>query len=250
MKMSITKSILILAIAILAGTTAVSQAIDQLPPTSHVIAKMMEADAVRHSEMTGYTVLRRYIAVNKKRHAEMLVRVSCDGTGADHFSILSEKGSRAIRNHVFRKILREEAKVSRRGTRKSTLLTPANYMFQIMGEQAIGSGPAYVIAVSPKSISKYSIEGTIWVDASDYSIVRIEGQPARTPSFWVRSVQFVHTYRKVGRFWLASSTRTKSRIWIFGDSELTIQDFDYTLNTPADNATQADNELRQDEQQP
>jgi hypothetical protein len=200
---------------------------------------MMKADAVRHSEMMGYTVLRRYVAVNRKRRAEMLVRVSCDKTGADQFSILSEKGSRAIRNHVFRRILREEAKASRRGTRKTALLTPANYMFQIMGEQTIGSGPAYVIAVSPKSVNKYSIEGTIWVDASDYSIVRVEGQPARTPSFWVRSVQFVHTYQKVGKFWLASSTLTKSRIWIFGEAQLTIQDFNYTLAPPLDNATRA-----------
>jgi hypothetical protein len=28
--------------------------------------------------------------------------------------------------------------------------------------------------------------------------VRIEGQPAKTPSFWIKGVHFVHTYAKQG----------------------------------------------------
>jgi len=73
---------------------------------------------------------------------------------------------------------------------------------------------------------------------------RIEGQPARNPSFWIRSVHFVHTYEKVGPFWFASATRTKSEIRIFGSSELTIENSDYTLNPPIDHITEADRQAR------
>lgn len=250
MKLNIKKSLLTLAIAATAAMTTSAQTIDRLPPTSDVVAKMMKADAARKSQITDYTVLRRYVAVNKKRRAEMLVRVTCYRNGTEDFSLMSEQGSRSIRNHVFRKLLNEEVKASRRGTRKGALLTPSNYMFQIVDEQTIDSGPAYVIAVSPKSVNKYSIDGKIWVNANDYSIVRVEGRPVRTPSFWVRSVHFVHTYKKVGHFWLASSTRTDSKILVFGDSQLSIQNFDYTLDTPNDSAMQADVELHEDDQQP
>ncbi|HEV2728605.1 MAG TPA: hypothetical protein VGV15_01120 [Terriglobales bacterium] len=51
---------------------------------------------------------REYVAVNKKRRAEMLVHVNCDSTGAKQFTILSEGGSGSIRKHVFHKLLREE----------------------------------------------------------------------------------------------------------------------------------------------
>src|SRR4029077_6651800 len=93
-------------------------------------------------------------------------------------------------------------------------------------------GPAYVLSVTPKTANKYLIDGKIWVDANDYSIVRIEGQPAKTPSIWGVSFHFVHTYQKVGQFWFASSTHTTSEIRIFGESELTIENSGYTLIAP------------------
>jgi hypothetical protein len=191
---------------------------------------MMQLDAQRQSELTGYTATRHYVAVNKKRRADMLVQVSCDSNGAKQFSVVSEEGSGAIRKHLFQKLLSEETEASRRGTRNGTRLTPANYDFQIVGQETLETGLAYVLQVSPKTPSKYLIDGKIWVDANDYSIVRIEGQPARNPSFWVHDVHFVHTYQKVGQFWFASSTDTTSQVRIFGDSELTIENIDYKLN--------------------
>ncbi len=174
----------------------------------------------------------------------MLVRVSCDGSGAKQFSILSEEGSSSIRKHVFHKLLSEETEASRHGARNSSRLTPANYDFQVIGQETLETRPAYVLAVSPKTANKYLIDGKIWVDANDYSIVRIEGRPARNPSFWVRSVHFVHTYQKVGQFWFASSTHTTSEIRIFGDSELTIETSDYALNQRIDRPTEANDQAR------
>jgi len=244
MRLKFHSAFFILASVLSAVTIASSQTGDPLPSAEDVVAKMMQFDTQRQSELTEYTAMRRYMAVNKSRHAEMLVRVTCDSSGAKQFSILSEGGSSSIRKLVFHKLLSEETEASRHGTRNSTRLTPANYDFQFVGQEKLETGPAYVLAVSPKTANKYLIDGKIWVDANDYSIVRIEGQPARNPSFWVRKVHFVHTYEKVGAFWFASATRTKSEIRIFGNSELTIENSDYTLNPPIDSITEADRQGR------
>jgi len=211
-------------------TLASAQASGPLPSADAVVTKMMQFDAQRQSDLTGYAATRRYVAVNKTRRAEMVVHVECASDGAKQFTILSEEGSGSIRKHVFQKLLNEESEASRRGTRKGTRLIPANYDFQIVGHETLETGPAYVLEVSPKTPNKYLIRGKIWVDANDYSIVRIEGQPASNPSFWVRNVHFVHTYQRVGQFWFASSTDTTSQVRIFGDSELTIENTDYKLN--------------------
>jgi outer membrane lipoprotein-sorting protein len=243
MRLTLQRAFFTLAIILSAVTIASAQTGDLLPSAEAVVAKMMQFDGQRQSELTGYTATRHYAAVNKSRHAEMLVRVTCDSSGAKQFTILSEAGSGSIRKHVFHKLLSEETEASRRGTRTSTRLIPDNYNFQMVGQETIETGPAYLLSVVPKTQNKYLIDGKIWVDANDYSIVRIEGQPARNPSFWVRSVHFVHTYQKVGSFWFASSTHTTSEIRIFGDSELTIENSDYALNPPI-NHTEADRQAR------
>ena len=244
MKLTIKNAISTLAIVITAVTGASAQASDPLPSAEEVVTKMMQFDAQRQSEQTGYTAVRHYAAVNKKRHAEMVVRVSCDSSGAKEFTIVSEEGSGSIRKHVFHKLLSEETEASRRGTRTSTRLIPDNYQFQMVGLETLATGPAYVLSVTPKTPNKYLIDGNIWVDANDYSIVRIEGQPAKNPSFWVHSVHFVHTYQKVGQFWFASSTHSTSEIRIFGESELTIDNSDYNLNHLADRMAQANDQAR------
>lgn len=225
-----------LLIALLAVLVSPAQTSNPLPSADTVVAKMMEFDAQRQSELTGYTATRRYVAVNRKRHAEMLVRVTCAGDGSKQFTILSEEGSGSIRKHVFYKLLNEEAEASRRGTRNSTRLTPENYNFQVVGQETLESGPAYVLQVAPKADNKYLINGKIWVDARDYAIVRIAGEPARNPSFWVHSVYFVHTYLRVNQFWFAASTHTTSYVRFFGPAELTIENSQYAVSPPTDHS--------------
>lgn len=226
------------------GRVTRAQTVDPLPATDDVITKMMQSDAQRRDQSIGYTAIRRYMAANGSHHAEMLVGVTCASDGSESFSVLSEEGSGWIRNHVFRRLLMEETEASGRASHESTRITPANYDFQIIGQEALRTGPAYVLVVSPKAPNKYLVDGKIWVDARDFSIVRIEGQPARNPSFWVRSAHIVRTYQKVGSVWLASSTDTTSDIRILGPAELTIENSDYILKPLKNDANNSDNEAR------
>ena len=240
MKLTIKTILLTLAIVFSAVASASSQTSDSFPSADDVVAKMLRGDAERRSELTGYTALRHYVAVNQDRRAEMVVRLDCSADGTKHFTVISEQGSYSIRKRVFNKMLSEETMASRREARDSSRITPANYTFNMLGQDTLETGPAYVLAIIPKTENKYLIQGRIWVKAEDYSIVRVEGKPARDPSFWVHDVHFIHTYQRVGQFWFASSTHSTSEIRIFGRSELTIENSNYALNPPKQRSAPAD----------
>jgi hypothetical protein len=171
----------VVAALLVAVPPALTQPRDSFPSAEDIVNRMAERDAERHAAFSGYTVSRRYEAVNKGRHAEMLVRVVCTADGGKQFSILHEKGSGAIRNHVLRKMLEEETNASHRETRQSTRIVPRNYSFEMVGTDMVEGRPTYVLEINPKTKSKYLIRGRIWVDATDYAIARIEGSPARNP---------------------------------------------------------------------
>src|SRR5215467_663852 len=99
MKSPVNNALFTLLIAVSAVGVLPAQPKTPLPSADSVVAKMMEFDAHRQSELNGYTAVRRYVAVNKKRRAEMLVRVTCASDGTKQFNILSEQGSSSIRKH-------------------------------------------------------------------------------------------------------------------------------------------------------
>src|SRR5216683_698704 len=53
-------------------------------------------------------------------------------------------------------------------------------------------------------------------DAVEVAIALIGARPASNPSFWIRHVEFVRTYSKVGSLWLPSRDEMVADIRIYG----------------------------------
>jgi hypothetical protein len=212
-----------------ACAVAAQDSIQPLPSVNDVVARMMARDSWRQASLQGYTGSRRYVLENARHHkrAEMLVSVTCLDDGSKQFRTVSSTGWGLARSHVFPKLLESESEASRPEVHERSRITPENYSFAMTGTDSVNQRPAWVISVTPRTENKYLIQGKIWVDMDDCSIVRIEGKPAKGPSFWVRSVQFVHVYRKDGPFWLPASDRSVTDARILGETELTIEYFDY-----------------------
>ena len=60
----------------------------------------------------------------------------------------------------------------------------------------------------PKQKDKYLFEGKLWIDVKDYSVVRIEGHPAKKLSFWIQCADFVRQYQNIDGFWLPQKDQT------------------------------------------
>jgi len=218
----------------------------QLPTVNDVVAKMLERDNQRQTAFRGYTAARRYTLENSRHHkrAEMLVKVKCLDNGSKQFETVSATGWSAARNHVFPKLLESESEASLPTVRERSRITPENYSFEMVGKDYINQRLAYVIAIAPKKQNKYLVQGRIWVDVDEYAILRIEGKPAKSPSFWIKSVHFVHTYQKNGSFWFPASDRSVTDARILGATEVTIEYFDYSPNgTPLSAFALASREL-------
>jgi hypothetical protein len=164
----------------------------------------------------------------------MVVNVSDDAPSSRHFEVISESGSRLLLDHVLRRLLRTEQDSSR--NRTESALTPANYNFNLIRTETDEGRLTYVLTVDPKTPRPLLYQGTIWVDAKEYAVVRIEAQPAKNPSFWIRNTEIHHVYVKTGDFWLPQSNRSETRVRLGGTAVLTIEYGDYrfanTANSP------------------
>jgi hypothetical protein len=64
----------------------------------------------------------------------------------------------------------------------------------------------------------------------DYSVVRIEGHPAKKLSFWIERADFVRQYQKIDGFWLPQKDQTLVQVRLYGKKILTIDHQDYVVN--------------------
>ena len=221
------------ALLLLFAATAFGMADDDpLPTADAVVAKMLVRDAQRQTLIDGYHGTRRYVLENKRmqKHTEMLVRVKCDADGTKHFEVVDEQGWKTGQRRVLQKMLESEAEASLPQMRMKTRLSTDNYEFHMVRSELLDGRMAYAIDIVPKRREERLFMGRIWIDAEDYALVRSEGKPAKNPSFWTRSVHFVHRYQKNGPFWFPASTESLTEVLIFGSTSVRIDYFDYRPN--------------------
>lgn len=216
----------------LKASKKVERALNSPLTASQVVSRMVEMTDHRTQALRSYTSLRTYhleLHGIINLHADMEVKMTYRYPGDKQFKILSQSGSAYVRNHVFKRIIEAENRASHPNENSHIAITPENYNFQLVGYEDDGPGGVYILDVTPKVKSKYLFKGRIWVDSRSFSIVRIEGQPSKTLSWWTPKVNFVYHYEKVGQFWFPASNKTITHVRIFGRSLLTIKYKDYNL---------------------
>lgn len=201
-------------------------------PVPEILERMMQADAARRAALAGYSGIRHYRFENKKynKQAEITVRMSCGSDGLKTFEVVGESGSAFVRHRILRKMIEAEEESSHKAEHQDTRIIPENYDFRLVGIDVSDGRNNYVLEIEPKKPTKYSIRGRIWVDAEDFVIARIEGAPAKNPSFWIRSVQIEQRYQRAGQFWLPALNHSVAQARIFGSTEVVIEYSDYKTN--------------------
>jgi hypothetical protein len=168
------------------------------------------------------------------RGAEMNVNAFYHAPGTKKLTIVSESGSRLILNHVLHRLIESEEESSDNDANRNAIaLTSDNYRFSMRGCETLASRDLYVMDVQPLHENKFLYRGTIWVDALDYAVVRIDAEPARNPSFWTKHSRIHHQYRKIGEFYLPAFNETVTETRLGGHAVLTIRYENYKLNGPS-----------------
>lgn len=201
-------------------------------PLQEILDRMSRNNAARQQELKSYTAIRHYHLHNGRFHttADLTVRMNYRYPGEKDFQVLAESGPRLVGQRVLRRMAESEVDASRDAMRRLNQITPANYDFRLLRLDRTGGRPAYVLEALPKGKSQYLVRGQVWVDAEDFAVARIVGEPAKSPSFWIRRSQFVYRYGKFGPFWLPLSTDSEADALLFGHTEVTIRSRDYQIN--------------------
>ena len=235
---------IVLALLLTAGAGLAADEPEKLAPLGpayegmtgdQLFARLLESNRARDARLRQYSAVRTYRVANDKGklYTQEIVRVDYQAPDRKDFRTISVEGSGLVRDLVLKRLIESESETSSGRAHHDSAIKPANYEFNLLGEQDIGSYHCLVAEATPKRKDKYLFEGKVWIDAQDYAIVRIAGQPAKSLSFWITRADFVRDYEKVGDFWLPARDETWVHMRLYGKKILSIRHGDYVVNADA-----------------
>ena len=199
-----------------------------------IFERVQRASADRAAALVSYTSTRHYAVIDPGQpghepDAQMVVSMKYVAPSTKSFKTLSSKGVGWIHRRVFGGLMNAELDAAAGKQKVDSSITPANYTAQLMGTEERNGRDCYVLALTPRHANKYLFVGRIWVDKEDAAIARVEGEPAKSPSFWVVKAPFVREYQRIGGFWLPARDETRSQIRFAGAYILRIQYTNYEI---------------------
>ncbi len=196
-----------------------------------IMQKFRAAEAARDGALKKYSVTRRYAVQNEKRTrtAETTAKIDFRADRGKSYEILAEGGSDGLFRRAIHRVLDSEVDASKSRGREEIRLTPENYGFQLDGMQTADGRECYVVELHPRHKSKYLIDGRVWIDRAEFAIVRLEGRPAASLSFWIGRPMIIQTFQKVGDFWLLSTTQSIADCRFIGRTILYIEASDFDV---------------------
>jgi hypothetical protein len=208
-------------LATIAGAQTGSSAAD----VNIIVSRMLAVQDENRKHLRTFTVRRDYRLLDKRSEskAQVVAEITYLSPGRKQYRIESSTGG--VGERILRDVLAHETASPVDLRRRE--LSLENYNFQFIRERSLEGHRCYVLAVTPRRDEKDLIRGQIWVDAQSYKIHRIEGKPAKSPSWWIRDLFILMTFADVGGMWLQTSIQAVATVRFKGEYTMVSRDLEY-----------------------
>ena len=209
---------------------ASAQADRTAPNMTTIVARMAQARAENRARLRPYIVTRDYKLFGKERaktKAQVIADVSFVPPDSKQYAIEQATGA-GLGERIVRRMLESETEVVK--DYRLTDFSTDNYDFRFIREEKAGGLHCYVLELLPKREEKNLLRGHIWVDATSYLLHRVDGEPAKGPSWWLRDVRIVLVYSNVEGMWLQTASESTAKVRILGQHTMESRDVNYEMS--------------------
>jgi hypothetical protein len=217
----------------LSQTVILQTGVAARPTLEQVVDNLVAQNAERAAALQRYQSRRfyhlDYTGFPTSLKAELVVDMVYEAPATKSFKIVSQSGPKWMIDRIFKGLMQAEQEALSSKNRERVALDRRNYEFTGMEFQDTGDGCSYVLTVQPKIPNKLLYRGRVWVDSKDFAVCRIEAEPSKNPSMWIKSTAIHHTYQKLGDFWFPSENESTSTMRVGGRAILSIKYRNYEI---------------------
>ena len=178
----------------------------------HSIRRFLEQDDTQHP----YRATRRLEATNGGRSGRVDVLTEYSPRTGFQYDVMEEEGSGAI-TKALRAVLDGEREMIAKGQSARSSLDAANYTFQPDGIDADGLAN---ILLSPRRKQRELVAGRMFLAPEEGRLVRLQGQLAKNPSFWITNVEVLWSYDRIDAAIVPVSLKSNAQVRFLGPATM------------------------------
>lgn len=190
------------------------------PDLSLILQRLEDIQHQDPAQSRPYELTREYKVFHgddKQPTSEVIAEINFVPPDLKTYKIVQARGQSRGEKMV-RELLDRETESAKKGPNSE--ISRTNYDFVFLRRENFGDVPEYVLGILPKRKDKSLLRGQIWVDASTFRIRRIEGVPAKSPSFWLKNIHITLQFAQLGGKWVPVTFDAIATVRLFGQYTL------------------------------
>jgi hypothetical protein len=184
---------------------------------------------IQAEQLSSYsaTTLIRAQLLDTSQAGEYEVRQHYLAPRSLEFKALRFTGDAFVKTNVITRILQSEVDHVQKDDPSLNAISPANYKFSYKGTSQLEGRIVHVFQLRPRQKRTGLFKGRIYVDAYSGSLVRAVGRPVKSPSLFIKKIDFVQDYADIGPFTFPVHIHSEANARIVGRTIVDIYQRDY-----------------------
>jgi len=150
------------------------------------------------------------------------------------FATVKFTGDSFVKTNVIVRLLQQEVDLTKKGNPEATAISDKNYKFSYKGVEDVDGKLCHVFQLKPRKKQPGLFKGRIYVDAYSGSLHRAEGTLMKSPSFFVKKIEFVQDFTDIAGFTFPERLRSTAKARIIGRAVVNILHKGYKLEAKSD----------------
>lgn len=166
-----------------------------------------------------------------KKEGVMLAKRIVSSLGKISFVVKSFTGDNTVKNYVITKYMAGEVDLAEKSMDAG--ITPKNYKFKYKRTEAFNGRETHIFELNPRKKRLGLFKGELWIDDETALPVRETGRLVKSPSIFLKKVDFTRTYALYNGTSLPEHVESVVETRIAGKAELDIRYYNFGDEAPA-----------------
>jgi hypothetical protein len=143
------------------------------------------------------------------------------------FKAVRFTGDNFVKSNVILRLLQSEVNHVEKDDPAMNAITPKNYKFSYKGTTELQGRVVHVYQLKPREKRAGLFKGRIFLDAYTASIVRAEGRLVKSPSLFIKKIEFIQDYADRDAYTFPVHIHSEAQARVVGRAIVDIYDSDY-----------------------